>query len=181
MTDRPEHLLVDGYNVIKTTPYFQHFERQSLERARNALQSSLNAYVRRTGARVDLYFDGSEAVALPQEQECGAIQIFFSRPPQLADDLIKAAVQRMHGAKRVRVISSDREIRNFARRHKIRTSATEEFFEELAAESVGREAPVTRSTSDMEMPDDIVLNEREIGEWENLFATGRDAKTPNQR
>ena len=89
MSDRPEHLLVDGYNVIKTVPYFHHFERTNLERARNALWQSLNAYAHRTGARVMLYFDGSDSVSFPPQQERGSIQILFSKAPQLADDLIK--------------------------------------------------------------------------------------------
>tara|TARA_Y100000588_G_scaffold184920_1_gene198814 strand:+ start:180 stop:710 length:531 start_codon:yes stop_codon:yes gene_type:complete len=175
MSDRPEHLLVDGYNVIKTVPYFHHFERTNLERARNALWQSLNAYAHRTGARVTLYFDGSDSVSFPPQQEHGSIQILFSKAPQLADDLIKEAVQQMHGAKRVRVISSDREIRNFARRHKIRSIASDEFFEELEAESAVSTPPTTHP-EDTDTDDDIKLDEREIREWEDLFASGRKPK-----
>lgn len=177
MTDFSEHLLVDGYNVIKTVPYFQHYERTSLERARNALQQNLNAYIHRTGARITLYFDGSDSVSFPLEQERGSIQILFSRAPQLADDLIKEAVQQMHGAKRVRVISSDREIRNFAQRHKIRTSAADQFFEELeASESAATHDSPSHSAPTTEISDDVNLNEHEMREWEDLFASDRKPK-----
>ena len=116
-------------------------------------------------------------MSFPSEQERGSIQILFSRAPQLADDLIKEAVQQMHGAKRVRVISSDREIRNFAQRHKIRTSAADQFFEELeASQSAATHDSPSHSAPTTEISDDVNLNEHEVREWEDLFANDRKPK-----
>ena len=165
-----EHLLVDGYNLIKATPDLRHQERLSLEQARRALQQALTLYAQRTGARITLYFDGDEGLEFMPASEQHPIQTVFSHPPQTADDLIKEAVQNKHGARRLRVISSDREIRRFAQRHKIRSSKADEFAEEL-------QRPPQREKPDE--PDDqeafrhAALNEEEITAWEKLFAEGR--------
>ena len=171
---RPEHLLIDGYNVLKATPHFHRQERLSLEAARQALQQTLIHYAQRTGARITLVFDGDEGVDLPpvsapQDQ----VQIVFSHPPEKADDLIKKSVQYKHGARRARVITSDREIRRFAQRHKIRTTPADEFvFEELDA------PPAQPSTeprpTPLEVDPDLALDEREIDAWEKLFESGRN-------
>ncbi len=47
---RPEHLLVDGYNLIKAAPLLRRHEAVSLEKARWALEQALARYARITSA-----------------------------------------------------------------------------------------------------------------------------------
>ena len=168
----PERLLVDGYNLIRAVPRFGRWERDSLQRARSELHRALREYIQQTGARVDLFYDGDGSVAAPDVQPLGdGLCAYFSRRPQLADDLIKDEVQEQHGAKRLRVVSSDREIRNFARRHKVRSTASDAFDAEL-------EQPPPRPKANPD-PGEAARrlrppDEREVEEWERLFTQERD-------
>ena len=163
MCPKPEHLLVDGYNLIKTSPFFRHYEAISLQRARQALVQALGSYARQRGARITLFFDGNADQG--EQSPSGVVQVVFSQAPLKADDLIMEAVQERHGARDLRVISSDREIARFARHHRVRVTATGIFEQEMAqppsrpqsappAEEQGREAP---------------LDEAQIVEWVRIF------------
>ena len=165
-----EHLLIDGYNLIKTVPRFSWYERTSLEAARTALQQALAAFSKRTGIDISLYFDGDTGCG----DEAGGnspLRIFFSRTPQTADDLIKRACQDKHGAKWLRVVSSDKEIRRFARRHRIRSVSAEEFDREMDRRGPAVQQDVEASEESLrERP----LDEAEIDAWERLFTQLRD-------
>lgn len=166
MSHRAEHLLIDGYNLIKASAHFGQYQRSSLERARRALEQALARYARHTGARITLFFDGDDG---PQEAGSrGPVQVIFSRPPRQADDLIKEAIQQRHGAKYLRVISTDREIRRFAERHRVRATPSGEFEQELEAPPRAGPAP-----DNPEAERETVLSEEQLAEWERIFREGR--------
>lgn len=163
MSPKSEHLLVDGYNLIKTSPFYRHYEAISLQRARQALIQVLGGYARQRGARVTLFFDG--AAGTGERSVSGPVQVVFSRPPLKADDLIKEAVQDRHGARDLRVISSDREIARFARQHRVRVTATGAFEQELA-----QPPPRPKPAPDAAAPwREAPLSEAQIAEWERIF------------
>lgn len=170
---RSEHLLVDGYNVIKTDPYLRRREQVSLEAARLSLEQTLRTHAGRSAAFVTLFYDGDEALEhLPENREQGFLQVVFSHPPEKADDLIKQAIQRQHGSKRVRVITSDREIRRFARQHKLRSTPSSEFVDELASQS---QSPALAETPPpLEYDPDPRLAPEEVDAWEQLFQRGEN-------
>jgi len=171
---QPEHLLIDGYNVIRATSRFHRQERVGLGAARQGLQQALIRYAQRTGARVTLVFDGDEGVALPLESAPqDPVQVVFSHPPAKADDLIKKAVQHKHGARRVRVVTSDREIRRFAQRHKIRSTPADEFVLEELDDPPAR-PPADPPAVPPEVDPDLALDEEEVNIWERLFREGRE-------
>lgn len=172
--DKPrasEHLLVDGYNLIKASPLFRRRERISLQSGRQALQQALTGFARDTGARVTLFFDGDEGLGLVPAAAPRPVQVVFSSPPTTADDLIKEAVQRLHGAGRVRVVTSDREIRRFAERHHIRVTRADDFADEL--ERRPRARPDDEGPPDPEELRHRRLDEDEVTAWERLFTEGR--------
>ena len=165
MVAHREHLLVDGYNLIKSSPLFQ-ISGETLKKARTTLEEALGFYVRRTDYQITLYYDGTDHTpqAIPHHHE--EIEIHFSQYPEKADDLIMLAVQRKHGAKWLRVISSDREIRRFAERHKIRSTSSEDFLDELH-QSPSAQTPQAIDADDAgrSNPDDL----DDLNEWEALF------------
>ena len=59
MAAQREHLLVDGYNLIKSSQLFQA-PSTSLEKARLALQRALNAHSRHADVHITLYYDGDD-------------------------------------------------------------------------------------------------------------------------
>jgi len=167
-----EVLLIDGYNLIKTDPLLLRREHFGLEAARSTLEQRLHAYAQRTSAQLILFFDGDEGlpdhVAIRRE---GAMQIIFSQPPQKADDLLKQAIQQRYGAVRVRLISTDRDIRKCARQHRIRSTSSSQFLEELAQSGNWR-AP-KNSLPPPELDPLLNLDEDQIDLWERIFAQGR--------
>jgi predicted RNA-binding protein with PIN domain len=169
---QPEHLLIDGYNVIKTNPHFRQCEETSLEAARQALERALRSYARATDARITLVFDGDSAsepaISHPQK---GSVKILFSRAPEKADDLLKKAIQQRHGARHLRLVTSDREICRFARRHKIRFTSSAEFADELDSRP-NRQTEADAPPPPLEFDPDIALEADEVDAWERLFRTG---------
>ena len=101
------------------------------------------------------------------------VTIQFSRYPQQADDLIAQAVQKKHGAKWLRVISSDRAVQRCAARHKIRSTCSEDFLDELTgpvqAANASDPAPAHDGTES-----DPSLDPGELDQWEELFRKEAD-------
>jgi predicted RNA-binding protein with PIN domain len=108
----PQVILIDGYNVIRTTPGLAAAERVSLTAGREALLESVAATYRHTPHRVVIVFDGdgpAETVA-PLGRTRG--QVVFTRRGESADDLISrlAGKERQRGAVVV-VVSDDLGVR----------------------------------------------------------------------
>jgi predicted RNA-binding protein with PIN domain len=176
----PEHLLIDGYNLIRGAPSFAGQEAISLEAGRKALIHALGEYARDTGAKITLFFDGDGNLNLPiSSQPIPEVKVIFSRPPQIADDLINEVVQAKHGAKRLRVITSDREIRNFAKRHKIRSTASHTFADEM--EEPPRRVVRPADTKQREKSANLALSQDEITHWEKLFSQRQEEPEPGQK
>ena len=172
MATKKEHLLIDGYNLIKVSQLFQG-RGDSLERARNRLQQALTAYSRRADKHITLYYDGTGAAPNTASTSGPHVTIEFSRYPQQADDLIAHAVEKKHGAKWLRVISSDRAVQRSAARHKIRSTCSEDFIDELTgsvqAPSASSPAPAHDGTEA-----DPSLDPNELDQWEVLFRKEAD-------
>jgi len=104
--------LIDGYNVIRRDADLRGQEQQSLEAGRSALLAVVGAAARRTGDQFTVVFDGARRDAQPGAS--GQVQVVFSRPPETADDVLRAMAGKA-GAGTV-VASSDRAVRDAARR-----------------------------------------------------------------
>lgn len=176
MATKKEHLLIDGYNLIKASQLFQG-RGDTLERARSRLQQALIAYSRCADKHITLYYDGTGESPSAASASSPHITIEFSRYPQQADDLIAQAVEKKHGAKWLRVISSDRAVQRCAARHKIRSTCSEDFVDELTG-------PVQAPSEPTPAPDrdgteaDPSLDPNELDQWEALFRKEVDETPP---
>ena len=172
MNTKKEHLLIDGYNLIKSSQLFQGRD-DSLERARNRLQQALATYGRRADKHITLYYDGTGESPSTVSTSGPPVTIKFSRYPQQADDLIAQAVAQKHGAKWLRVVSSDRAVQRCAARHKIRSTCSEDFLDELTgpvqAPSTPEPAPARDGTES-----DPSLDPGELDQWEAVFRKKAD-------
>ena len=172
MATNREHLLIDGYNLIKASQLFQG-RGDTLERARSRLQQALVAYSRRADKHITLYYDGTGESPSAASASGPHVTIEFSRYPQQADDLIAQAVEKKHGAKWLRVISSDRAVQRCAARHKIRSTCSEDFVDELT-DSV-QAPPATATATDRDGTEaDPSLDPGELDQWETLFRKEAD-------
>ena len=172
MATKREHLLIDGYNLIKASQLFQG-RGDTLERARSRLQQALVAYGRRADKHITLYYDGTSALPSTASANGPHITIEFSRYPQQADDLIAQAVEKKHGAKWLRVISSDRAVQRCAARHKIRSTCSEDFLDELTEPVQAPNAPAPTPTHDG-TESHPSLDPGELDQWEAVFRKKTD-------
>lgn len=104
--------LVDGYNVIRRDADLRGHEQESLEAGRSALLAVIGAAARRTGDQFTVVFDGARRDAQPGAS--GQVQVVFSRPPETADDVLRAMAGKAGAG--TAVASSDRAVRDAARR-----------------------------------------------------------------
>ena len=98
-------LLVDGYNVTKTT-----WPTLSLEAQRTRLLTHLGALVARTGAETTVIFDAAESEARPVVSSPRGVKVLFSPAGVIADDLLRELVGAEPSGRVVVVVTDDREL-----------------------------------------------------------------------
>lgn len=127
------HIIVDGYNLIRQSDTFRHFEMKSLEQGRNALIRSLARYRKLKGHRITVVFDGWEGGSPREERDrAGGVEIIYSSLGEKADEVIKRLLGQ--GIEENLVVTSDREIATFAARRG-RTAITSAAFDALLQQS----------------------------------------------
>ena len=110
------HLVVDGYNVTKSG-----FPDLPLEGQRSRLVTGLAALAARSGAEVTCCFDGAEVLGRVPASSARGVRVLFSRPGEIADELIRRLVRAEPPGRPVVVVSSDREVADGVRRAGART------------------------------------------------------------
>ncbi len=110
------HLIVDGYNLIRQSPALRVIEARDLEAGRAALLQRLAAYRRtRPQHKITVVFDGWQAGGPTESRDrYQGMGIIYSRRGERADEVIKRLLTQERG--RAVVVSSDRELRDFADR-----------------------------------------------------------------
>jgi hypothetical protein len=120
------HILIDGYNLIRQSKGLAAMERASLQEGREALLERLASYKRIKHHAITVVFDGTHAHnPLQGRNRYKGINVIFSRPGELADTVIKRMVTRER--ERAVVVSSDKEIADFATVHGSVTMGSVEF------------------------------------------------------
>ncbi|MGQ9688170.1 MAG: NYN domain-containing protein [Desulfobaccales bacterium] len=110
------HLIIDGYNLIRQSLRLSQVEANDLEAGREALLQSLADYHRRRPQhKITVVFDGWQGGALQESRDqFQGLGVIYSRRGERADEVIKRLLVR-EGARAV-LVSSDRELQNFAER-----------------------------------------------------------------
>ena len=122
-------LIIDGYNLIRQSPLLRAAEAESLEAGREALLEYLEVYRRLKHHKITVVFDGEKSFHLSlQKEKVKGITVIYSGLGEKADDVIKRMVQKDHN---VVVITSDREIIDFAERHQATAILAQEFLPKL--------------------------------------------------
>ena len=105
------HLIVDGYNVTKTG-----FGDLPLEAQRTRLVAGLAAMAAQSGAEVTCCFDGATVLGRVPSMSARGVRVLFSKPEEIADELIRRLVRAEPTGRVVVVVSSDREVADGVRR-----------------------------------------------------------------
>jgi predicted RNA-binding protein with PIN domain len=147
------HLIIDGYNLIRQSPWLSLLDARDLEGGREALLQTLSDYRRRRPQhKITVVFDGWQGGA-PQESRdlCQGVVVIYSRRGERADEVIKRFLAR-EGSKVV-MVSSDRELQNCAERSGATWVAAGEFEIKFLrnanddGEEKGEEEPLSRGTA----------------------------------
>jgi predicted RNA-binding protein with PIN domain len=121
----PLELLIDGYNVIRQSPSLSRFDALDLEQGREALLAKLAAYRRVRNSRITVVFDGWGNPHLSsRDTSQRGITVVFTKGGENADQWIKKKLGT--GVEGV-VVSSDREIRDYAARVGVPSISSKDF------------------------------------------------------
>jgi hypothetical protein len=104
-------LIIDGYNVTKTT-----WPTLSLEAQRARLLALLSALVARTKAEATVVFDAAASESRPVVASPRGVKVLFSPVGVIADDVIRELVAAEPAGRVVVVVTEDRELADDVRR-----------------------------------------------------------------
>ncbi len=122
----PPKVIIDGYNLLHVSPEFSVRREELLENARNRLIEKLSRYKSQKNVSVAIVFDGWKGGMPTQSQEkLKGIKIIYSKLGEKADEVIKRIIA--DSSEEVVVVSSDREIRDFAEKHNTVSVSSSEF------------------------------------------------------
>ncbi|OQX62073.1 MAG: hypothetical protein B5M56_07480 [Desulfococcus sp. 4484_241] len=144
------HIIIDGYNLIRSSPAFSRAEQQSLQDGREALIAELAAYKKIKAHSITVVFDGTGApVHYPQRDLYRGIDVRFSGPGQTADSVICKMASKER--EKALVVSSDRAIMRFAQSVGAAVIDSLEFEERMAMAMMedaagSQDAPETESS-----------------------------------
>src|SRR2546426_4621919 len=115
------HLIVDGYNLLAKTGRIGAGTSLHSEMARESFLRDLAAYRQRKSHAITVVFDGwQQGWGMEQREHRLGLEIIFSRRGEKADQVIQRLAAEFGSS--CAVVSSDREIIDFARRSEEHTS-----------------------------------------------------------
>ena len=120
--------LIDGNNLIGHLPYLELFDPRSKRR----LVAQLSIFQRAKRTKIILVFDGFPEHELGDEKfSAKKFLILYPDRGQTADTLIKEWIEKQTDSRHLYVVSSDREIKKFARMNGAKILTCEEFNKRL--------------------------------------------------
>jgi predicted RNA-binding protein with PIN domain len=155
--------IIDGHNLIGALPDISLRDEQD----ERQLISRLQAFLSRSRKRAVVFFD-RRAPGSRGSLHTPNAQVRFIAHPRTADDAIRDYVMRLgREAPNWTVVSSDRALRDLARRAGARSMTSQEFSALMA------QAHPADSPKDSNKPP-APSSKQEIAAWERLFNENRD-------
>lgn len=152
-----QHFIIDGYNVVHTIPSLKKTLAHDADTARELLIQSVAQLTHRRKFRCTIVFDGSPPANSSKQSPHAPVHVMYSFPHS-ADAKIKQIIEQSKNRSSLVIISSDREILNFARVCSCQTHTSKHFANLL-------------SESDDALPEktDTALSPSQINEWLKIF------------
>lgn len=128
-------VILDGYNLLFAIAHLDGASvGQAIEDACERLLRQLSAYRHATGEAVTVVFDSRRAAGgARQEETVGGLRVVYSHPPRTADDEIRSMVEASAAPRRLRVVTSDRELGAACARRGAAVVGARAFYRELTA------------------------------------------------
>jgi len=128
----PTHLIIDGYNLLAVIGGRDCRKGAQLEAGRDSLVRDLSAYRNRKGHAVTIVFDGWQSgQPLEGREHRLGIQVVYSKRGERADQVIQRLAQEFGSD--CAVVSSDREVIDYARIQGAFVMGALEFAEKLSS------------------------------------------------
>lgn len=158
-------ILVDGYNLIYHFPELRKQMERDLEGSRDQFLNHISIYAREKKVDILVVFDGDRRT-FHEPGNYPEISVVFSNYPEKADQLIKRLIDCEKKRIELTVVSSDREIADYARLSVVKALSSHAF-----AHSMNE-----GSERDRENKYDQPMSEEELKEWMQLFRRTEDSK-----
>ncbi len=152
-----QHFIIDGYNLIHAIPSLKKLLGHDAAGARELLIHYISRLSIKRKFRCTVVFDGSQPAHLPKQSSNAPIHVVYSFPSN-ADTKIKEMIEHSKTCTLLVIISSDREIQNFARVCSCHTHTSKHF-----ANLLLEEEPAGEEKSD------APLSQSQINEWLKIF------------
>ena len=163
-------ILVDGYNLILRSPSLKPGPDRTLRQSREKLVNLLSWAVGTGDARFLVVFDGDEQRG--DDEGSGRVEVRFSRPPQKADDLIRALVEdRVERVSHLTVVTSDLEVARHARAMGADIALADLFLSSIMGPQGAGESEVPEKPTAISM--------QELEEWAALFRDRKPRAEPD--
>jgi len=133
-------VLIDGNNLL----FAARDADPERPPSRSTLCLRLAEWARRTGEKITVVFDGpAPGGGLARQIGSGPVAVCYSGPGRSADELLAHILESDSAARRLLVVSSDREVGRAARRRRARTVRSDAFWR-LLLRQLSRRAPAAR-------------------------------------
>lgn len=152
-----QHFIIDGYNLIHTIPALKKTLAHNAESARELLIYSVAQLTHRNKFRCTIVFDGTIPKTSTKQSVHAPVHVVYSSPFS-ADMKIKQLIEHSKNRSLLVIISSDREIQNFAKVCSCQTHNSKHFANLL---SETNDSAIEKS--------EIPLSKSQIDEWLKIF------------
>jgi uncharacterized protein len=152
----PRSIIIDGYNLAHALRETRSLVRSDQQAARRTLIGLLQRYKKASPADITVVFDGAGEQD-GQTRRVAGISVLFSRPPQSADDRIRALVNSARDPGRILVVSSDRAVWRHARNKGAEHITAQQFGDRLFA-------ALERQPAGEEKPREV-----DVEKWQRIF------------
>jgi len=119
-------IVIDGYNLLHAIP---QYKKTITERERNYFIANLAGYAALKGHKIVLVFDGGPS-DWPTKESHKKVEVVYSGTRESADDYIKEYIEK-HRAKDLLLVSTDRELNNYAASFGVPSIDAYEFYQVL--------------------------------------------------
>lgn len=116
-------LIIDGYNVFKKVAQEQHLSVNH----RNQYLKQLGIYAKNKNLQIIIVFDGGESSFNYSERSFG-LEIIYSGFIETADDVIMRLISNHQYQEELMVVTSDREIVDFAKQYTLDIIKSDAFY-----------------------------------------------------
>lgn len=119
------YLIIDGYNLM----HCMKLKGENFQKKRENFINELHLFVKANSVNIILVFDGSKNISQYKSIEKQEnVKIIYSAHNQTADDVIVELIKtRKTKSKNMVLITSDRELVNYAEENRIKTMSSSDF------------------------------------------------------